>query len=91
MNICHKCDDSGQFSFDVADTGVCSHCHNISECWDIELLGFYREFGLTDEQIWATAPRLRHSMIPGSVCYTLPQIARLIAQEPNKPVDSPEK
>jgi hypothetical protein len=66
-NICDKCADKTQvLNIDLADTGRCSKCGNIGDCWDHDLIGFYKTFSLTDEQIYKNLPRLLNTNLNGS-------------------------
>lgn len=64
-NVCVKCSDRSESDL-VADTGTCSKCGMRGECWDFDLLAFYREFGLSDEFIWERLPRLLEPDLDGN-------------------------
>jgi hypothetical protein len=75
QNICEKCDNKPHvFSFDVADTGRCSKCGNIGECWDHNLINHYKTLSLTDEQIHKYLPRLINPNIDNSAPISLPDL-----------------
>lgn len=57
MNECENCSDKID-SHLVADTGTCTKCGKVSDCWDHDLLAFYRQFEVTDHFIWSNLPRL---------------------------------
>ncbi|NAX35482.1 hypothetical protein CAG54_11085 [Vibrio sp. V27_P1S3P104] len=80
-NICEHCDEKPhKFTFDVADTGRCSVCGEIAECWDHDLIGMYYSMGLTDDQIYSHLPRLRNSGVAGSNEVSLTAIGERIAK-----------
>lgn len=80
-NICEHCDEKPhRLTFDVADTGRCSVCGNIAECWDHDLIGMYYSMGLTDDQIYSHLPRLRNSGVVGSNEVSLTAIGERIAK-----------
>jgi hypothetical protein len=91
-NVCDKCDAKPHvFSFDVADTGRCSKCGKIGECWDHDLIKFYKSFLLTDEQIHKHLPRLINSNIDEHQQSALLldiglQINKIIANKTEKPI-----
>ena len=63
-NICDKCEPKPHvLSYDIADTGICSVCGSVGECWDHDLVSYYRRFNLTDKKIWENLPRLRNNGI----------------------------
>ena len=66
LNTCDRCITTGErnqlgLTYTVADTGVCDICNSVGECWDIELIGFYRDFQISDEVIYSELPRLRRA------------------------------
>lgn len=83
-NICEHCyENPNQLSYLVADTGECSICgeHGV-ECWDVDLINMYYEFGLPDELIHRDLPRLRIAFPDrhNNEEYSLASIAKLVTQ-----------
>ena len=78
-NICDNCDEKPHsLSYDIADTGVCSMCGCVGECWDHDLIKLYKEFSLTDHQIWESLPRLLYSGFESHESHTLALIGKEI-------------
>lgn len=82
-NICDQCSDKvteSESDYLTADTGKCGKCGGIGDCWDHELLAFYRNIPLqlTNDEIWSYLPRLRHNGICNSKKHELGEIGLLI-------------
>lgn len=58
-NRCVNCIKGDHPGYDVADTGICGHCGQVSEVWDLDLIAVYRKAGISDEKICSEFPRLR--------------------------------
>ncbi len=63
-NVCFDCSDQKDSDL-VADTGVCSKCGKVTDCWDHDLLACYRQFGVSDDFIWSRLPRLLDPFLDG--------------------------
>lgn len=84
-NVCESCiENKDDFNHSVADTGVCRECLQISECMDLDLIRTYRSHNISDEDIWAHLPRLRHAQTAISFHLTDNQINRLIERFKNE-------
>ncbi|MFA0077364.1 hypothetical protein AB4427_04305 [Vibrio artabrorum] len=59
--VCDNCDPRlfKHYGYLVADTSLCSQCHEKGECIDIELIDYYRKFGINDDTIYRALPRTR--------------------------------
>ena len=80
-NVCEKCAKKPHtLSLRVADTGICSICNQMAECWDFELIELYKSLSIPDEVIWGKLPRLRDSNLTGSTRQSLAKIWRLIKE-----------
>lgn len=74
-NTCEFCASKPyKYSYQVAETGRCSKCGQIAECWDFELIAFYKVFGLSNELIWSKLPRLRNDGIHSETTNSLENI-----------------
>lgn len=80
MNECKSC--SGKIDSDlVADTGACFKCGKVGDCWDHDLLAFYRHFNVSDHFIWSKLPRLLDPNLFGSKRASLDEIGRILLSE----------
>lgn len=78
-NVCVNCSDKSESDL-VADTGVCFMCGLRGDCWDFDLLAFYRAFGLSNEFIWQYLPRLLEPNLDGDRV-SMEEIAQAIRSE----------
>ncbi|MDP2566398.1 hypothetical protein [Pseudoalteromonas marina] len=84
-NVCELCiENKDDFNYQVADTGVCGQCIQMNECMDLDLIGTYRSHNISDSDIWAHLPRLRHAHTEISFHLTDKQINRLIERFKNE-------
>lgn len=80
-NICDKCEKKPHIlSMNLADFGKCSKCGVLGDCWDQDLIKFYREFSLTDEQIFTNLPRLLNPNLRDSSSENLAKIGLCITK-----------
>jgi len=63
-NVCQNCSDNNESNL-LLDTGTCSKCGNKGDCWDHDLIAFYRQFGVSDDFIWSKLPRLLDPNLDG--------------------------
>jgi hypothetical protein len=75
-NICECCFRSPHYSSVIADTGKCDKCGFIGDCWDCDLIDFYRSLPLsiTDEEILEFLPRLQRKGLTSNKIYGLVEI-----------------
>ncbi|GIU43000.1 hypothetical protein TUM4438_10900 [Shewanella sairae] len=57
-NVCDKCQPIKNYF--LSDTGMCGRCGEVRDCFDAELIAYYQQAGIEDEEfIWLKLPRLR--------------------------------
>ncbi|WP_148258346.1 hypothetical protein [Shewanella baltica] len=87
-NVCENCLPIKNYF--LADTGTCGLCGKKGECFDAELIAFYRSSGIDDEEfIWLKLPRLRgfssriHSSSGQDTILSWAEIEKIISQAEN--------
>ncbi len=68
-NICAQCYREAKLhslkatDFDtIAEIGRCSHCLQVADCIDLDLIALYRSFNVSDRVIAERLPKLRRRM-----------------------------
>ncbi|WP_394230541.1 hypothetical protein [Shewanella colwelliana] len=57
-NICDNCQPIRNYF--LSDLGICGLCGKTGECFDAELIAYYQNAGIEDDEfIWLKLPRLR--------------------------------
>jgi len=74
-NVCENCVNSEEaLSIQLADTGRCSICGDVGECWDLDLINLYKSFSISDQIIWEELPRLLNTHLNKSERHSLVDI-----------------